>query len=97
MCDCNDAGLQPGQIDLSASESITIDLLQMYRIPVACLKQYSLHATVGSTEQEVNEALGKADNWITIKMNNVNALVNFDEFEFIKMVAFKAIDNNVCK
>lgn len=103
MCDCsgNDGPAvqhyNGPSVNTSLAESVTIDILQMYRIPISCVNQHLLYEKIDSTAEEVNDALSRTDAMISSKLINSSYLVDIDDFNFVKTVAFKAISKNICK
>lgn len=97
MCDCQDSGpLSPETVVTTQPDWVTIDILQMYRIPLQCMKTHGSYVMIGETSESVNNALAAIDGMITLKLHNTNSAVDMGVFDSAKAVSFKAINQGIC-
>lgn len=96
MCGCQDTGMGGEVLNMALPESVSIDILQVYRAPIKCVHDNGISGLVQSTEEEIALALTTVDRLINEKLTISNVEPNLEDFEFVRMVAMKIISNSVC-
>lgn len=82
---------------MSLPETVSVEILQVYRRPIKCVIDNNLYSQVNSTQDEFQSALVKVDALIYAKLTNVNSgVTDPNDYLIVRDTAMLAINNQIC-
>lgn len=96
MCGCTQTSSSVGSNSTNSPEYVTIDVLQVLRRPLVCVRDYGLWGQIGHTESEVNEVISKVDTYIASLIAIQNNPTYHSYYQEILDMAMKAMNIPTC-